>query len=453
MPKAPLRSLYGKMLFLLLAVAGVSLLAAVMVRDLMVRDFRDFRAGEMEDRVYWVMADLEKSYGNGGWTTTVLVDHSIHALMLGLETRVVDISGRQVMATRQALDGLSASGRQQVLALLHHGQTAGKGDFVPYPLFANGEEVGAMEVRFIPRDREALFITRSNRLLLGSAIGIGLVVVILSLVAARGLTRPLQRLASGVGAIGRGELGVRVPDQGQDEIARLGRDFNRMAATLERQEALRKRLFANAAHELRTPLAAMRGELEGMIDGLYPTDQEQLRSLYEETGRLTHLVKGMEELLQAEASALSLQKEAVPALMFLTSIAERYQALARDGGVELRVQGDAEVRVLADPDRLSQVMVNLLANALKATPSGGQLNLSVACEGEVGVLTVADTGRGIPEEDLPHIFERFYRGGPQGGLGLGLAIVQELVSAHSGTITVSSTQGAGTTFSVRIPLA
>lgn len=446
------RSLSVKFLLLLLAVAAISLLAAVMVRDLMIRDFRSFRAGEMEDRVYWVTADVEHAYGTAGWATAAMADNSVRALMLGLELRILDRDGVLIMDTPTALHGLNESRRQQVLSASRYTPGANPGEFVSYPLFAQAEEIGTLAVRFIPLDREALFVTRSNRLLLGSAIGIGLVALILSLVAARRLARPLQNLAGGADAIARGELGARVPEQGNNEIARLGQAFNRMAATLEQQEQLRKRLFANAAHELRTPLAAMRGELEGMIDGLFPTNQEQLRSLHEETGRLTQLVKGMEDLLQAEASALTLHRQTIELRSFLATIVERYQSLARDGEVALQVSGDTDVLVAADPDRLGQVVVNLLANALKATPPAGRITVAAAREGDLAVLTVADTGSGIAAADLPHIFERFYHNST-GGLGLGLAIVKELVAAHEGTIAVTSTPGAGTTFRVALPLS
>ncbi len=445
------RSLSVKFLLLLLAVAAISLLAAVMVRDLMIRDFRSFRAGEMEDRVYWVTADVEHAYGTAGWATAAMADNSVRALMLGLELRILDRGGVLIMDTPTALHGLSESRRQQVLSASRYTPGANPGEFVSYPLFARAEEIGTLAVRFIPLDREALFITRSNRLLLGSAIGIGLVALILSLVAARRLARPLQNLAGGADAIARGELGARVPEQGNNEIARLGQAFNRMAATLEQQEQLRKRLFANAAHELRTPLAAMRGELEGMIDGLFPTNQEQLRSLHEETGRLTMLVKGMEDLLQAEASAMSLHRQTIELRSFLATIIERYQSLARDGEVVLQVGGAHDVMVWVDPDRLGQVVVNLLANALKATPPTGRITVAAAREGDLAVLTVADTGCGIAAADLPHIFVRFYHNST-GGLGLGLAIVKELVAAHDGAIEVTSTPGEGTTFRVALPI-
>jgi two-component system sensor histidine kinase BaeS len=449
---ATLRSIYAKILILLLAVAAVSLLAAVLLRDLMVRDFRSFREGEMEDRVYWVSAELEHAYGAGGWSPTTVREEAVRALMLGLETRVLDRQGQLVADTASALAALPEARRERVLTVSRYQQRPDANGFVPYPLFVAGAEIGSLEVRFLPVDREERFILRSNRLLLGSAIAVGVTVLVLGILAARRLTRPLQSLAGGVDAIGRGELGVRVPVTGHDEVARVGQAFNRMAETLERQEKLRKQLFANAAHELRTPLAAMRGELEGMLDGLLPSTPEQLRSLHEETGRLTGLVKGMEELLQAEASVLSLQLQPVVLHAFLVGIADRYRSLAREAGVELLVTGDATLAVTADPERLGQIVVNLLANALRATPAGGRVTLTVARDRDAGMLTVADTGCGIAAEELPQIFERFYRG-RTGGLGIGLAIVQELVAAHGGNVAVTSTPDVGTVFTIRLPLA
>jgi two-component system sensor histidine kinase BaeS len=267
---------------------------------------------------------------------------------------------------------------------------------------------------------------------------------------ARWLVAPIRRLASAASAIGRGELTARVPVQGEDELATLSRSFNRMAETLELQESLRKKLYANAAHELRTPLAAMRGELEGMQDGLIPVSPGQIASLLEETRRLTALVEGVESLVQAEATPLTMQRQVVDLTTFMEGLAQRYDALFGEKGVSLRLQVPEGLTAWADPDRLSQVLVNLLSNALRACDAGGEVTVAARPAAGGTELTVQDTGHGIDAQDLPHIFERFYRGAG-GGRGIGLAIVREIVAGHGGTVAVESAPGVGAHFTVFLP--
>jgi two-component system sensor histidine kinase BaeS len=251
-------------------------------------------------------------------------------------------------------------------------------------------------------------------------------------------------------AIGEGNRGARVAVRGDDELAKLSRVFNRMAETLERQEALRRRLCANMTHELRTPLAAMRGELEGIADGLIPASREQLQSLLEEIERLARFVASMEELVEAEAATVGLHKVRFPLGPYLEELRARHAVLYKQKAVELSIAAGGKLEVFADPDRLGQILRNLLGNALSATEAGGRVSIAAEASAEGVKISVADTGRGIDPEELPLIFERFYHG-RQGGLGLGLAIVRELVEAHGGRIDVASVPGSGSTFTVTLP--
>lgn len=440
--------LWLKFAALLLLVAAVSLSSALILRTFIVREFTGYLEGEMEDRVYWVTADLEGAYErNGGWRAETLAEDAVWALLLGMETRVIDAGGSVVMDTARALETLPPLSRERVQAVSALEKAGRSADCVLYPLFLAGKEIGRLDVRFLPLGKEDLFIRRSNLFLLASSLLIGGLVVVLSIIFARRLTAPIRTLAEAAEAIGRGNLKTRVEARGSDELASLSRTFNRMAHTLELQESLRKKLCANAAHELRTPLAAMRGELEGMMDGLIPSGQDQLKSLHDETGRLTNVIAAMEELIQAEASVLSLNKQEIRLRPFLARIVERYGVLFREKGVELRLACEDQITAVADPERLSQILVNLLGNALKATEPGGSVSVRSCPTGSGAAIAVEDTGCGIGPEELPFIFERFYRG-ERGGLGLGLAIVRELVEAHGGRIDVQSEPGKGSVFTV-----
>ncbi|MDA8339661.1 MAG: ATP-binding protein [Nitrospiraceae bacterium] len=446
-----LKTLWIKFLVLLLAVSIIALSAALFLRELMIKDFREYLEGELEDRVYWVMADLEGTYEKySGWNKEVIGEDTVWALMLGFEIKVLDINGTVVMDTEKALAALSPLVRKRAIAISELRSSKEAGAFLPYPLFLRGKEIGRLEVRFLRPKKENIFIERSNRFLFISLLGLGSLAVLLSVIFSRKLTNPIKRLASAARAISEGNLKSRVNISGNDEITELSATFNKMSKTLEMQEALRKKLISNTAHELRTPLGAIRGELEGMIDGFIPMDKEHLQSLYEETGRLKNILEGIEELSQAQASALSLRKQQIELKPFLESILDRFNKLFFDKGIFAELRCGEELMIYADPDRLSQIVINLLSNALKATETGGKIWISAGIKNSEAFIEIGDTGHGIKEKDLPFIFERFYKTS-EGGLGLGLAIVKELVEAHEGIIEVKSEYGKGAVFTVYIP--
>ena len=446
------KSLWVKFLLLLVTVSLVALSAALLLRELMIRDFREYLEGEREDRVYWVTAALESSYERySGWEAQRTIEDVVWALMLGFELKLYDAGGRIVTDTEAAINSLSPLVRKRVLAISRQRSQEDSGRFLPYELFIGGKGIGTVEIRFIHPRKENVFITRSNRLLLLSLLVLGGFAILLSIVFSKRLTNPIKGLTEAAVSIGEGKLASRVALSGTDELSRLSDAFNRMAHSLETQESLRKKLTSNIAHELRTPVSAVRGELEGMIDGLIPVDREHLQSLYAEIGRFGSIIEGIEELSQAEASSLSLRKQEFELQPFLKDITGRFSRAFRDRVITIELQCDNGLTANADPDRLSQIMINLLSNAVKATGNGGSILVKAAGTGTEVSIGIADNGSGIRKEDLPFIFERFYRGA-EGGLGLGLAIVKELVEAHGGRITATSEYGKGATFTVSLPL-
>ena len=444
-----LRTLWAKFLLLLLAVAAVALSATLVLRGLMVRDFRDYLEGQSEDRVYWITADAERTYEkHGGWSQEWLDEDALWALMLGFQIRVVDLDGRVVSDTERALASLSPLMRGRG-PLLQPGAAA-QGDYVPYPLFLSGAQIGTLEVRRLGPREGAVFVERSNRFLLLSVLALGGAALVMSAVASRGLTGRLARLARAAASIGQGDLGSRVAVTGKDEVGSLARTFNRMAQALQGLEEQRKKLLTNLAHDLRTPLSAIQGEIEGMMDGLIPATREGLQSLHEEAGRLRRMLDGIEDLARAQASALELTKERLPLRPLLQHVLERVERGSRGKQVAARLDCPEDLVIHADPDRLSQVVLNVLDNAGKAVTDGGTVNVrALAREGQVEI-SVEDDGVGIAASDLPFIFERFYRRS-EGGLGIGLAIAKELVEAHGGQISVASELGKGTTLTMRFP--
>ncbi len=446
------KSLWLKFLLLLVAVSAIALSAAFLLRELMVADFRGYLEGEMEDRVYWVTAALESSYEkHSGWDRELITEDIIWALMLGLRMRLYDSQGALMIDTGSAIDSLSPLVKKRVMAVSEFAAGAKEGEFLPYALFLGGKEIGRLDVSFLPPKKETVFIRRSNRLLLISVLALGGFAIFLSVIFSRMLTSPIKVLTDAVTAVSEGNLKSRVAPSGNDEIAKLSGAFNRMAQILEIQESLRKKLTSNIAHELRTPISVVRGELEGMIDGLIPIDREHLQSLHDEIGRLKTILEGIEELSRAEASSLTLVKRPLELGPFFKNIAGRFGKVFQDRDVSLGLECGEGLVVNADPDRLSQIMINLLSNALKATGKGGKVIIKAFASGTEVIIEVSDTGSGIREEDLPFVFERFYKASP-GGLGLGLTIVKELIEAHGGKITARSEYGKGSTFTFSLPL-
>ena len=446
------KSLWLKFVILLITVSLIALSAAFLLRELMLKDFREYLEGEREDRIYWITAAMESSYDkNEGWSTKDVVEDMIWALMLGFDVRLYDMKGEVVMDTERAINAQSQAVVRRVIALSDFDERRTGEKFVPYPLFLGGEQIGHLEVSLLSPRKEGFFVARSDRLLLVSLLVLGGFAIIFSVFFSRRLTFPIKGLTRAATDISGGNLKSRVKISGNDEIAQLSDAFNRMAQSLEIQESLRRKLTTNIAHELRTPISAIRGELEAMIDGLIPFDKEHLQSMYAEIGRLRKIIEGIEELSQAEASSRYLRKTIFPLYPFLEGISDRFGVLFAEKGVGIELSCDEKLTINADPDRLSQIIINLLSNALKATESGGNVMIT-ANEGPTGtVIEVGDSGSGIADEDIPFIFERFYRGA-KGGLGIGLTIVRELIEAHGGTITARSDAGKGSVFTLTFPV-
>lgn len=446
------RSLWFKFLLLLCGVAALALSGAIVLRELMLRDFRAYLEGETEDKIYWIIADLEGSYErNGDWDADALSQNLSWAYTLGFEIRLFDQDDHLVMDTEKAIEKSSPRMKRRLFALSEFRRREGTGDFFAYPLFLSGQQIGSIEARELKPLREDIFFRRSNRFLLLSILIIGGLAVILSVLFSRRLTRPIKELSLRAAAISRGDYKGNVSVKRHDEVGELAEAFNRMAQALDTQENLRKKLIADVAHELRTPLAVMRGEIEGMIDGFIAADLAHLQSLHDEAGRLKKMVDGIEELNQAEASALALHPKRFDIKPFLENITERYRTVFQEKGVFLTLDCPDNKEVSADPERLSQIIVNLLGNALRATSKDGRVVLSAKLADGQLKISIEDTGIGIDEKDLPFIFERFYHG-PGGGLGIGLTIVKELVQAHGGTVEVRSIKGKGSQFTISIPM-
>jgi two-component system sensor histidine kinase BaeS len=288
-------------------------------------------------------------------------------------------------------------------------------------------------------------------LILACAAAAGTVAVII-----RWIATPVADIVSASDRIARRDYRVRInePAFGPSWVRDTARAFNAMAKELEAQDTARRHLMADVAHELRTPLAVVQGKLEGLIDGVYPRDSEQLQGLLEDTRVLARLVEDLRTLSTAESGALALSKEPVDILALANDVVSSLATRADEAGVALRAEADSagEIEPMTiDPLRIREVLTNLVANALRFTPRGGRVLVTVGARSNGVDVRVVDTGAGISEEELPRIFDRFYKGAGSSGSGLGLTIARNLVEAHGGTIRAESRPGAGTTIAFSLP--
>ena len=282
--------------------------------------------------------------------------------------------------------------------------------------------------------------------------------VVMAVAIARWITVPVERLTAATRRMEAGDLSVVVEPAGGAELEELARGFNAMAAAIERNEELRRRMVGDVAHELRAPLTNIWCELESIQDGLVAPTPERIESLHQETLHLAELVDDLQDLALADAGRLEIDPRPVPVAALAHQAAAGIATRARARGVTISCEGAEDLVVMADPRRAVQIITNLLANAVTHMQQAGEVRIAWERDGADAVIRVIDTGAGIAAEELPRIFERFYRvdvsrSRATGGAGLGLSIVRQLVTAHGGRVWAESTPGTGSTFSFTLPIA
>jgi two-component system sensor histidine kinase BaeS len=325
------------------------------------------------------------------------------------------------------------------------------------PVVVGGETVGTASIRFptntLPPAERQLRAALTRTTLVGVAIA-GVIALLVGLVVAHAITRPLRRLGDAVQRLGRGDRSARANLRAPGELGDLAAAIDTMAANLEREDGLRKALTADVAHELRTPVTILSAHCEAILDGVAQPTPEHITSLYEEVQRLGRLIEDLETLASADAAGLRLERRPVDVAAVVHATAELLEPRFEAAEVELGVNARDHLVISGDERRLGQIVRNLLANALEFTPAGGRVDVDVAARDGVVRLTVSDTGTGIPPDELPHVFERFWRGRDAratSGSGIGLAVVDGLADAHGGTVTAESTPGDGARFVVELP--
>lgn len=334
--------------------------------------------------------------------------------------------------------------------------------FVSVPIIINNQTVG-----YLLPERNKIFTQSDEEFLIKrikhAAIISGLITAVISLVMLSFLTyrllKPVHELTRATEHIAQGDLSQRVPVRGNDELAALGRAFNRMADSLENAEKNRRIMTADIAHELRNPLAVQRANLEAMQDGIYELSPENIKPIIEQNLLLTRLVEDLRTLAQADTGKLELIRVESDFSALVKKNLERFQSQADQKQISMQLSGGESCPVVfLDPQRIEQILGNILSNALRYTPPSGKIDLSISCSPENVKLEIHDGGPGIPEEALPHMFQRFYRpdrarSRSEGGSGLGLAIARKIAEAHGGTLFIANHPQGGALVTLTLPIS
>lgn len=330
------------------------------------------------------------------------------------------------------------------------------------PLKTNSQTIGYLisesAMMFSAGDEVFLVQRLTRAALIAGAIALGLSLLLGFYLAFR-LLRPVQQLTQAARLLAAGDLSQRVATRGRDEMAELGLTFNQMADSLQKTQESRRAMTADIAHELRTPLAIQRANLEAMLDGIYPLAPENLEAILEQNRLLSFLVDDLRTLALADAGQLNLDRSFTDLKALLEGLATRFTPSATRNQVSIHLNAPPDCPLISlDPARIEQILSNLLSNALRYTPQGGMIQINYLCNLQEMQIQVHDSGPGIPEESLPHIFERFYRADrsrsrEEGGSGLGLAIARQLAVAHSGTLTAANHPHGGALFTLTLPIS
>lgn len=431
--------------------------------------FMDYTRTNMTDIAEATAARLAAAYESSGkWSTSLLseiADSSIVSEDIGLQ--VVDASGTIVYddswpaaavvgpagSAPRETHGLTSSAPTDASASVTRDITLGNGTVVGQVrlwVFGSDALLGKADTAFRDRTFNAMFI---------ASIAAVIIAVIIGIFVSRMLTNPLRRITGTAKQIRDGDLSARTGLRGDDEIDRLGETFDEMATSLEKDLKHERRITSDVAHELRTPLMAMLATVEAMQDGVLPCDDEHLETVASETRRLSRLVQQMLDLSRMENRTTPLKLERVDLVPFVQRIVDGQQQLFINRDLRLRFSDDTQGRsavIEVDADMITQAVVNLMSNAMRYTPEGGWVVVSVKADRKNVQIIVSDTGIGIAKEDLSRIFGRFWRADASrareaGGLGVGLSVTQQIVERHHGYISVESELEKGTTFTIHLP--
>ena len=447
-----LHSIRWRLLISFFLVSGVSLgMAALVVSRAASAEIKAHETRAEEQRSEQLQVMLAQEYSRSrGWSGVSQMLQQVGQLY---SQRVIVVDVRGIIVADSALTN-STLGRfmdspvESERSLVVRGPSGQVGTILINPATLPGDPAAAAA--------EESSLPSINRFLIWSGILAGVAAVIVTFFLSRRILAPVESLSRAARDLARGDFSQRVDVKSKDEVGELAGAFNSMAQELAAAETVRRNMVADVAHELRTPLSNLRGYMEAIKDGLVKPDATTIDTMHEEVGVLTRLIEDLQELALAESGQLGLDFQACDLADLSRREVAAHLPTAEEAGVTIVSDLAESAPLYGDPGRLGQAIRNLLTNAVNYTPAGGMVTVSVSTSGDEVEVRVSDTGPGIPEDQIPQVFERFYRvdrsrSRATGGTGLGLTIARRLVEAHGGRITLDSQVGEGASFSIVLP--
>lgn len=438
-------------------------LTGMLANIFLEKQFKEYVIENQERKSKEIVTLIGQQYKpDGQWNAEVIEDIGINALEQGMIIKVADSAGNVIWDATVHNNGLCQQMLERMARNMASRYPNWEGGYVEnkYPVTYNLSEVGRVEIGYYGpyyfNDNDLTFINTLNRLFVSAGMISLFFSLFIAAFMAKKLSTPISRVIDTARKISKGYYRDKITEKSDtEEISQLTETINDLAETLERQEMLRKRLTADVAHEFRTPLATLQSHMEAMIDGIWKPDIDRLKSCHEEIMRISRMVGDLEKLARYESETLILNKTSFDISEVIQYIIRNFETDFLSKGLDIKFYGEKDI-IFADKDKISQVIVNLLANALKYTPEGGRVEVRVEDGGDKVNIIVKDTGKGISPKDLPYIFERFYRADKSrnrltGGAGIGLTIAKAIVEAHQGMIRANSRINEGAEFIVSLP--
>ncbi len=448
------------LVIVLLAIAVVSLLANIFIN----RQFTSYVSKQQELEAQIITSTISQQYTQftDKWDTDFVHATGMYALYGGYIVKVYDKQGA-IIWDAQSHDMRLCNQIMDEIAnrmKIEYPQLNGEFTAKSYPLVKDGKTVGHISISafgpFFLNENDFQFIHSLNRILFSVGVVSLIVAVLVGHVLAKRISGPILKTVEATKQIADGNYGVRLAEESNAaELGLLEESINHLAVSLETLEKLRKQLTEDVAHELRTPITILQSYLEAMTEGIWEASPERLESCNEEVRRIGKLVGDLERLAKIEGGNLKLHKQRVDLYLVIEKTIQSFGAELENKHLEIMLQGE-HYELLADEDRLKQVVVNLLSNAVKYSKDGARIRFDIFETRDTVGFEIRDTGIGIPEQELPYIFERFYRADKSrnratGGAGIGLTIVKAIIEAHGGRVSVQSVLGEGTGFTVTLP--
>ncbi|KZL92574.1 ATP-binding protein [Clostridium magnum] len=450
---------FSYMFIIVICVLIISLLSNFFLQRL----FRNYVIEQHKTRNNLIVKTIGEQYlFNGNWNIDGIKNIGEISIENGLFISVKDISGKIIWDAETYNIKKCEEVKNKVTNSMEKYFPSWEGVYTKnqYPLINNSSKIGTIEIGyygpFFYGSNDISYIKTLNKMLLLVGVFSLLIAFIFGFLMAERLSRPILKVIDAAEMISRGNYDEKIETKTDiEEIHNLTTTINNLGTSLNGQEKLRKRLTKDISHELRTPLSTLQSHMEALIDGVWEPTSDRLKSCHEEILRLKRLVGDLEKLARYEGENLSLVITKFNLGEVINNIALNFEKQFLNKKVALAFKEDS-IFVNADKDKITQVIVNLVSNALKYTEKGGKVEVNLWEEGQFAIVNVKDTGIGISNENIPHVFERFYRADESrnkqtGGSGIGLAIAKSIIKAHKGIITVESKINEGTNFTVKIP--